>query len=163
VSEWRRLWDLAGGAKPSEALRLYRLYVAGKLELRDPSPPRSWGEALARADYSLWLYALAGLAWAGALAALAGAPSPARLLAATLLVFFLPGYALVRLAYPRGGLRPVEELALSIAASLSIVPVVGLALNYTLGITLEASAVALAAASTTLGIAAHYRWWRSRG
>lgn len=53
----------------------------------------------------------------------------------SLMVLFLPGYALVEALYPRGDeVRPLERLALSIGLSLALVPLVGLVLNYTLGI-----------------------------
>ncbi len=159
----RRLRDYVAGrgvARLARLVRLYDLWVEGKLRLRDPNPPRSWGEALARPDYSLWLYAVVTLSLGGAALTTMGAPLPLRVPAAGLLVFVLPGYSLVRLAFPNASLRPVEELALSMASSVAIAAFTGLVLNYTLGISLEATAYSLALESTALSMAAHYRWWR---
>jgi uncharacterized membrane protein len=47
-------------------------------------------------------------------------------------VLFMPGYALIAALFPRrGDLGGIERLALSFGLSLAVVPLVGLALNYT--------------------------------
>ena len=48
-----------------------------------------------------------------------------------LLVLFLPGFSLIELLYPKKELDELTRLALSIGLSLALVPLVGLALNYT--------------------------------
>lgn len=157
-----RLEEVARDRGP---VRVYMDWVYGRIRLRDPDPPRSWYEALLRPDYSLWLYTLYALTlaslaavWLGGVPALAGA---------FLLVFFLPGHALVKLLYPGGRLKPLEELGLSIVLSIAIVPVVGLVLNYTpLGIRPVPSAILLALVAFLGGLAGHRREyllsWTSR-
>ncbi len=55
-----------------------------------------------------------------------------RLLAGGAFVMFAPGFSLERLLFERRAARdPAERLALSLGLSLSIVPLVGLLLNYT--------------------------------
>lgn len=48
------------------------------------------------------------------------------------LLLFLPGYALIAMLFPeKGGLEGMERIALSIAMSVSVVSLIGLALSYT--------------------------------
>lgn len=48
------------------------------------------------------------------------------------LLLFLPGYALIAMLFPeKGGLEGMERIALSIAMSVSVVPLIGLALGQT--------------------------------
>ena len=48
------------------------------------------------------------------------------------LILFLPGYALIAMLFPeKSGLEGMERIALSVAMSVSVVPLIGLALNYT--------------------------------
>jgi uncharacterized membrane protein len=48
------------------------------------------------------------------------------------LLLFLPGYSLVAMLFPgKSGLEGMERIALSVAMSVSVVPLIGLALNYT--------------------------------
>jgi uncharacterized membrane protein len=47
------------------------------------------------------------------------------------LVLFLPGYSLIEAVYPKREIDELTRLALSIGLSLALVPLVGLALNYT--------------------------------
>jgi uncharacterized membrane protein len=56
---------------------------------------------------------------------------PARIALGLVFVLFLPGYVLVAALYPRkDDLDPVERLALSLGLSIAVVPLIGLALNY---------------------------------
>lgn len=58
--------------------------------------------------------------------------SPLRVVLGLPFVLFFPGYALVAALYPRrDDLDGIERLALSLGLSLAVVPLVGLALNYT--------------------------------
>ena len=48
------------------------------------------------------------------------------------LLLFLPGYALISMLFPeKNGLEGMERIALSVAMSVSVVPLIGLALSYT--------------------------------
>lgn len=48
------------------------------------------------------------------------------------LLIFLPGYALIAMLFPeKTGLEGMERIALSVAMSASVVPLIGLALSYT--------------------------------
>lgn len=48
------------------------------------------------------------------------------------LILFLPGYALIAMFFPeKSGLEGMERIALSVAMSVSVVPLIGLALSYT--------------------------------
>lgn len=137
-----KLWELV--AKRAErkgllsaCLELYRQWVEGELEVEDPSPPSTILSYLGRPDYSLWLWLLltiSVLTIAAVAATEAGLAEllPLRYALGTIAVLFLPGYAIIEALYPRGDeLSPLERLALSIGVSLAVVPLVGLALNYT--------------------------------
>ncbi|CCC82001.1 conserved hypothetical protein [Thermoproteus tenax Kra 1] len=55
-----------------------------------------------------------------------------RYILGALMLLFLPGYAIVETLYPRGDeLSPLERLALAIGLSFAVLPLIGLALNYT--------------------------------
>ncbi len=82
--------------------------------------------------------------------------SPVRVVLGLPFVLFFPGYALIAALYPRrDDLDGIERLALSLGLSLAVVPLVGLALNYTpwgirltpilVGLTLFIAACSLAA------------------
>lgn len=62
---------------------------------------------------------------------LAPSAEPARIGLGLIFVLFLPGYVLVAALYPRkDDLDLVERLALSLGLSIAMVPLIGLALNY---------------------------------
>lgn len=97
------------------------------------------------------LAAVAGLVVVAAMAAILEAPSWLRIPVGLLFVLAAPGYAFVAALYPerhqesevavgedderkealRRGLSPLERVALSLGLSIAIVPLLGLALNYT--------------------------------
>lgn len=79
---------------------------------------------------------------------------PARVALGLLLVLFFPGYVLVSALYPRREqLKGVERIALGLGLSLALVPLLGLALNFTVwGIRLTPIVVALSL--WTLAVAA---------
>ncbi len=145
-------------------LDLYRSVERGERRLRDPNPPRDFLGYLSRLDYSLWFWVSMGLAVAAATLALTGveALQPLRMVLGSVFVLFLPGYALIEALYPgHGELKPLERLALSIGLSLAIVPLIGLALNYTpWGIRLEPVTVSLAVYTLAVLILAAYRRYR---
>jgi uncharacterized membrane protein len=56
----------------------------------------------------------------------------ARIVPGLCLVLFFPGYTLIAALFPRrGGLGPIERVALSFGISIAVVPLIGLVLNYT--------------------------------
>jgi len=58
--------------------------------------------------------------------------SPVRVVLGLPFVLFFPGYVLIAALYPRrSDLDGVERVALSLGLSLAVVPLIGLALNYT--------------------------------
>ena len=57
--------------------------------------------------------------------------APIRLAVGLLVMFFIPGYALISALFPRRlELRGVERVGLSIAMSIALVPLIGLAMNF---------------------------------
>ena len=55
-----------------------------------------------------------------------------RWLLGSILVLYLPGYALLQLLFPKGSeIDSLERFALNIGLSLALVPLIGLVLNYT--------------------------------
>lgn len=78
------------------------------------------------------------------LALLAPESGPLRALVALPLVLFAPGYALVAAAFPASRLTTIERLLFSLGASLAVVALAGLLLDWTaLGLRPAAWAVAL--------------------
>lgn len=58
--------------------------------------------------------------------------SPIRIILGLPLVLFLPGYSLIATLFPRkNDLDAIERIALSFGLSIAVVPLLGLALNYT--------------------------------
>ena len=58
--------------------------------------------------------------------------TPVRVVLGLLLVLFLPGYSLIAALFPRkDDLDGIERIALSFGLSIAVVPLIGLALNYT--------------------------------
>lgn len=74
------------------------------------------------------------------------------------LVLFIPGYALIGALFPKkDDLDSIERVALSFGLSIAVVPLLGLALNYTFGIRLIPILITLCLYSVTLIFVADYR------
>jgi uncharacterized membrane protein len=75
------------------------------------------------------------------------------------LVLFIPGYALIAALFPaKQDIDGIERVALSFGLSIAVVPLVGLALNYTpWGIRLDPIVVCLSILTIGLCLAAQYR------
>lgn len=135
----------------------------GRIKLIDPDPPLTFATYSFRLDYSLWFWASLALILLTCMLVYTTdfipALLPARYVLATLYVLFLPGYSLVEALYPgEGDLSPLERVALSIGLSLAVVPLIGLALNYTpWGIKLTPVVTSTAIFTTTMLITALYR------
>ena len=97
---------------------------------------------------------------------LLGIEGTIRIILGLPLILFIPGYMLVSTLFPlhekHGGLDIIERIALSLGISIAIVPLIGLALNYTpWGITLEPILVSLQIFIITTGTIAFYRWTKT--
>lgn len=74
------------------------------------------------------------------------------------MVLFIPGYALVVALFPKkDDLENIERIALSFGLSIAVVPLLGLMLNYTLGIRLIPVLITLCLYSIILIFVAAYR------
>ncbi|MGC9443888.1 MAG: DUF1616 domain-containing protein [Candidatus Methanospirareceae archaeon] len=85
--------------------------------------------------------------------------TPVRILLGLPLVLFLPGYALIALLFPRrDDLDGIERVALSFGLSIAVVPLLGLALNYTpFGIRLSPVLVSISVLTIALALGAVWR------
>ncbi len=114
--------------------------------ISERTPYVSFG-SYALSPMALWFWTAAGAALLSValLFATSGVALYLRYFFGALLVLFLPGYSLIELLYPKRELDELARLALSIGLSLALVPLIGLALNYTpFGIRLLPVAVSLA-------------------
>ncbi len=85
--------------------------------------------------------------------------SPLRVVFVLPFILFIPGYLLVAALFPaRGDLDGIERVALSFGLSIAIVPLLGLALNYTpWGIRLDSIAITLVVFSLAIGLITQFR------
>jgi len=85
---------------------------------------------------------------------------PGRIIIGLPLILFIPGYLLVLSLFPRQqDLSIIERIALSFGLSIAIVPLIGLALNYTpWGIQLEPILVSLTAWVAITAAVGWHRW-----
>ncbi len=85
--------------------------------------------------------------------------SPLRIVIALPMVLFVPGYTLIAALFPSGKeIDGIERVALSFGLSIAVVPLIGLALNYTpWGIRLDPIVVALSVFTLTMVAVAQYR------
>lgn len=150
------------GLKFKEAAKtVYVLWKRGELELSETNPPTRLASYAFHLE-NLWFWALTALvAFTFAAVFLINTSSLLylRYSLGGVFILFLPGATLIAALYPRSGeMDELERLALSIGLSLAIVPLVGLALNYTpWGITLPPIMVSLSFFSEAMGAAAFIR------
>ena len=85
--------------------------------------------------------------------------TPVRILLGLLLVLFLPGYSLIAALFPgKDDLDGIERIALSFGLSIAVVPLLGLALNYTpFGIRLVPILIVLSIFTVSLAVIAYLR------
>ena len=85
--------------------------------------------------------------------------SPIRIIFGLPLVLFLPGYSLIATLFPRkDDLDGIERIALSFGLSIAVVPLLGLALNYTpFGIRLTPILIVLSVFTISLALGAYVR------
>jgi uncharacterized membrane protein len=96
--------------------------------------------------------------------ALFNVANPVRLILGAPFMLFIPGYVLVFALFPfkrRGGsIRVIERIGLSLGASVAIVPLLGLAMNFSpWGIRLESMLLLLCLYIFGVGAVAMYRWY----
>ena len=161
------LRELVKGKNWRELRKLYDDIRRGKLVITDPDPPRDYATYMQRLDYTLWYWTslitlILAVTTVYTTNMIPGA-SILRLILGSIIVVFLPGYATIEALYPKEGeLSSLERLALSIGLSLAIVPLIGLALNYTpWGIRLNPIIITLAAYTTTILTIAAYRKYQT--
>ncbi len=85
--------------------------------------------------------------------------SPLRVVFALPVVLFIPGYCLIAALFPgNGDIDGIERVALSFGLSIAVVPLIGLALNYTpWGIRLDPIVVSLVIFTVVMALIAQYR------
>jgi uncharacterized membrane protein len=88
--------------------------------------------------------------------------TPVRIIVGLPLVLFLPGYSLIAVLFPRrDDLDSIERVALSFGLSIAVVPLIGLALNYTpLGIRLSPVLISLSVFTIALALGAYLRRYK---
>ena len=109
----------------------------GSLRLQEPARrvESLWDYILAP-TLSMWLWTALGATLLGVASTFliqdSFPASAIRWVLGSVLVLFLPGYALTRLLFPKESeMDSLERFALDIGLSLALVPMIGLALNYT--------------------------------
>ncbi len=146
--------------------RIYEEIVSGRLKLVDPNPPKVFAEYLVRADYSAWFWTIVTLTLLSVVSVYASDLIPQllylRYVVGSVLVLFIVGYVTIELLYPEEkSLTDLERLALSIGLSLAVVPLLGLALNYTpWGIRLEPVLTTISSYSIAGALGAAYRKYK---
>ncbi|MDD1776132.1 MAG: DUF1616 domain-containing protein [Candidatus Methanomethylicus sp.] len=130
-----------GMSKQSVAKRISSLREQSMIEIRDPAPPATF-TSYASSVHSLWFWLVlvtAGLAILSIYAAPSFNLAFPRYILGSAFIFFLPGYALVRLLYPKQSkLSHIEGTVLSVGLSLALVSLGMIVLSYLPGgITLD--------------------------
>jgi len=84
---------------------------------------------------------------------------PVRIPLGLVMVLFVPGYTLIAALFPKiGDLEGIERIALSFGLSIAVVPLIGLALNYTpWGIRLVPVVISLVIFTIAMASAAYWR------
>jgi len=135
VEEVIRRGEESGLTQEEAARELCSLWDDGRVKLSEPKPLRG---------FSSYLFGVRGLGFLGILAFLAldglliYANSPNEMLTylkyllGTILAFYMPGYVVVESVYSnRRDLDELERLVLSVGLSLTVLPLLALALSYT--------------------------------
>lgn len=122
----KRRWD--------ERRELYKAIVEGQIKIYDPSPPTDLVEYITRLDYCCWYWTVLLLVIATVIVGFAP-ENPVfvvlRFILGSLTALFLPGYSLIEALFPARILKPIEKFFLSIGASLALLPLFALFLDYT--------------------------------
>ena len=127
-----------------------------KVSVQEARPYESLA-SYAWSPLSLWFWAVVGAIAVSLvlISVTSGVALYFRYVFGSVLVLFLPGYALIEALYPKRELDELTRFALSIGLSLALVPLTGLVLNYTpFGIRLVPVAISLAVVTLALLIVA---------
>jgi uncharacterized membrane protein len=92
--------------------------------------------------------------------------NPLRIILSIPIIIFIPGFLLVSILFPakttEKGIDTIERIALSLGISIAIVPLMGMALNYSpWGIELQPIILSLEAFILIMGSIAIIRWYRT--
>ena len=119
----------------------------------EEAEPHSTLGSFAWSPLSLWFWAAVGatVVSVALITVTSGVALYLRYVFGSVLVLFLPGFALIEALYPKRELDELTRFALSIGLSLALVPLTGLVLNYTpFGIRLVPVAISLAGLTLVL-------------
>lgn len=138
VQELVRQAMVATSSDEEELIAMVKEMAAdGSLNLQEPTRriESAW-DYLLTPTISMWLWTTLGVTALGVASTLLVQDSfpisVIRWLLGSILVLFLPGYALTQLLFPKASeMDSLERLALDIGLSLALVPLIGLVLNYT--------------------------------
>lgn len=159
-SVWEYVERLAAAEGVSRGAAAYRVMLMVKRGELSVEPPASSFLRFLLGPGGAWFWGVAAFASLAFVLALLGG-GPLRYVLGGLFVLFLPGYAVVEALYPRGDeLRPLERLAFSLGLSLAVVPLLGLVLNFTLGVRLVPVVSSLFVFVVAVGLFAAYRKYR---
>ena len=141
------------GFKVDESVQALLALQRDKKVTVQEARPCSTLSSYAWSPLSLWFWATIGavIASLALVSVTSGVALYLRYVFGSVLVLFLPGYALIEALYPKRELDELTRFALSIGLSLALVPLTGLVLNYTpFGIRLLPVAISLAGLTVAL-------------
>jgi uncharacterized membrane protein len=153
------------GLKENDATKaVYVEYKKGTLNLADVHPPSNLASYFFNLE-NAWFWGITALVAVTVTVVFLVNSSPLlylRYILGGVFVLFIPGFLLISALYARSEeMDTLERIALSIGLSLAVVPLIGLALNYTpWGIRLEPIMVSLAFFSEIMAIVCVVRRFR---
>lgn len=153
------------GLKEKDATKaVYVEYKKGTLNLDDIHPPSNLASYFFNLE-NAWFWAVTALVAVTVLVVFmvnSSALLYLRYVLGGIFVLFIPGFLLISALYARSEeMDTLERVALSIGLSLAVVPLIGLALNYTpWGIRLEPIMVSLALFSEIMAVICVVRRFR---
>jgi len=139
----------------------------GKIDLNPPSVKvSSYAEYLGMKTENTWFYLMLGVV-IGTMLSIYLLPTSLpwvviRWVIGSIFVLYLPGFVTIEALFPRKKeISGLERLALSLGLSISIVPLIGLLLNYTpWGIRLTPVTFSLSIFTLLMGLVASYRKYK---
>ena len=151
-----------GNMKPSQATRaVYLLWKSGQIKLIEPTKVTNFRGYLKGPD-TLWFWAVIAIVLVTIPIVFFSTAPPMiylRYVLGAFFVLYLPGSMLVEALYSKAGdLESIVRVALSVGLSLSLVPLVGLVLNFTpWGIRIVPITISLALLTVALASVSLYR------